>query len=205
VTFPWPHGDPRAVVKAILSDRRYHTAPRAAAPKSWWDLLWDAIHKWWDDLTAPLGHLLGNGAVTNVVGILVLALITGFLGYVAYRFVRPYLRSFGAVRDRANAATPVHEGDAAALRALALAAAAQGRYHDAAGLLWSSVLRALDETGRVRYDASRTPGEWRRAVRDPAFDAFARDAVVALFGDRGADEALVARMDRTYDAIVIPA
>jgi hypothetical protein len=54
----------------------------------------------------------------------------------------------------------------------------------------------------VRYDAARTPGEWRRAVRDPAFDALARDAVVALFGNRAADAALVARMRDAYDRVV---
>ena len=71
--------------------------------------------------------------------------------------------------------------------------------------MWASALRALDERGRVRYDAARTPGEWRRAVRDPAFDALARDAVVALFGNRGADAALVARMRESYDRVVVPA
>ncbi|HEY6236828.1 MAG TPA: hypothetical protein VIW69_17135, partial [Candidatus Elarobacter sp.] len=64
---------------------------------------------------------------------------------------------------------------------------------------------ALDERGRVRYDAARTPGEWRRMVRDPAFDALARDAVVALFGNRGADAALVTRMRESYDRVVAPA
>jgi hypothetical protein len=54
----------------------------------------------------------------------------------------------------------------------------------------------------VRFDAARTPGEWRRAVRDPAFDALARDAVVALFGDRGADASLVTRMRESYDRVV---
>ena len=52
---------------------------------------------------------------------------------------------------------------------------------------------------------ARTPGEWRRAVRDPAFDALARDAVVALFGNRGVDAALVTRMRASYDRVVAPA
>jgi hypothetical protein len=42
-------------------------------------------------------------------------------------------------------------------------------------------------------------------VRDPGFDALARDAVVALFGERGADAALVARMREAYDRVVAPA
>ncbi|HTD36799.1 MAG TPA: DUF4129 domain-containing protein, partial [Candidatus Limnocylindrales bacterium] len=71
--------------------------------------------------------------------------------------------------------------------------------------LWASAQRALDERGRVRFDPARTPGEWRRAVRDPSFDALARDAVIALFGDRGADAALVTRMREAYDRVVAPA
>jgi len=203
VNVNWPHGDPRAVAKAILSDRRYHALPRPA-PKTLWDLVWDAVRKWWNDLTAPLGHVLGNDVVTQIVGLAVLTVAVAFLAYVAYRFARPYLRT-RRERARAAASALAQDGDAATLRARALAAANEGRYHDAAALLWASALRALDEIGRVRYDAARTPGEWRREVRDPAFDAFARDAVIALFGDRSVDEALVARMRRAYDTIVTPA
>jgi hypothetical protein len=106
---------------------------------------------------------------------------------------------------RAEAAALHEECDAAGLRARALTAAAEGRYHDAAVLLWSSALHALDERGTVRYDPSRSPAEWRRAVRDPAFDAFARDAVVALFAPRAVDGALVDRMRTAYERIVSPA
>ncbi len=204
MTVNWPHGDPRALAKAILADRRYHAAPQTAAPKTPWDLLWEALRKWWHDLTAPLGHVLGNDLVTQFVGLTVLAVALAFLAFVAYRFARPYLWTRRA-RARAAATALAQDGDAAALRARALAAASEGRYHDAAALLWASALRALDEVGRVRYDAARTPGEWRREVRDPAFDAFARDAVIALFGEGAVDEALVTRMRRAYDAIVTPA
>jgi hypothetical protein len=203
VNATWPHGDPRGVAKLILADRRYHAASQPA-PKTLWDLLWNAVRKWWNDLFAPLGHVFGNELVTEFVGLAVLTVALAFLAFVAYRFARPYLRERRA-STRAAATALAHDGDAAALRGRALAAANEGRYHDAAALLWASALRALDEAGRVRYDAARTPGEWRREVRDPAFDAFARDAVVALFGDRSADEALFARMRRTYDAIVTSA
>jgi hypothetical protein len=204
VTVNWPHGDPRTLAKTILADRRYHAAPQTAAPKTVWDLIWEALRKWWHDLTAPLGGVLGNDLVTEFVGVMVLAVALAFFAFVAYRFARPYLGTRRA-RARAAATALAQDGDAAALRARALAAANEGRYHDAAALLWASALRALDEVGRVRYDPARTPGEWRREVRDPMFDAFARDAVVALFGDRSVDEALVARMRRAYDAIVMTA
>ena len=200
MTSAWPHGDPRAVAKAILAVRRYHAADHPA-PKSLWDLLWEAVGAWWDRLMAPVGHVLGNGLLTQIVGTLVLIAVLIFLAFVAVYFVRPYA-SARRVRFVAASVVLASGGSAATLRALALAAAAEGRYHDAAALLWASALRALDELGRVRYDAARTPGEWRRTVRDPAFDALTRDAVVALFGDHGADAALVARMESAYDAVV---
>lgn len=200
--FPWPHGDPRAVARAVLSDRRFHVVPETAH-KSWWDYLVDAVSPWLRRLFDPLGRAIGNEAATRAIGIGVLVIVLAFLAYVVVRFAR-------AVRVRraeraAGAFSPLEsEADARTLLARALAAAAAGRHHEAAALLWSSALRALDEAGRVRFDAARTPGEWRRAVRDPAFDALAQDAVVALFGDRGADAALVTRMREAYERVVVP-
>jgi len=197
----WPHGDPRSVARSVLADRRFRMAPDAPAGKSWWDYALDALRPWWHRLFDPLSHAIGNDTVTRGIGIGVLVLVLAFLVYVVVRFAAR-LR----VRRTERAGVPVAalgaEADARTLLARALAAAADGRHHEAAALFWSSALRALDEAGRVRFDAARTPGEWRRAVRDPAFDALARDAVVALFGDRGADASLVARMRDAYEQVV---
>lgn len=200
----WPNGDPREVAHRILLDRRYHLGPQGPAPKSWLEQLFDLIDAFWRRLTEPLNHLAGNDVVSRIVGFVVLLAVLAGLIYVAVRFGRNV--RFGRARPDAVHADALFDGaDARTLLGRALAAAAEGRHHDAAALLWASALRALDERGRVRYDAARTPGEWRRAVRDPNFDALARDAVVALFGDRGADAALVARMRATYDRVVTPA
>ena len=147
--------------------------------------------------------MTGNERVTTIIGFIVLALALLFLIVVTVRFVRFQLkRRVRAERRFGNAGALDQSGDARALFERALSAAAAGRHHEAAALLWASALRALDERGRVRFDAARTPGEWRRAVRDPAFDGLSRDAVVALFGDRDVDAALVARMRSAYDALV---
>lgn len=200
----WPHGDPRDVAHRILADGRFARAPRHAAEKSWLEYVSDALRAFWHRLFDPLRALTGNDKVTSVVGVVVLVVVLAALVIVVVRFARGV-----SWRRKQRAAGTVSlsdaDGDARALLARALAAAAAGRHHDAAALLWASALRALDERGRVRYDAARTPGEWRRAVRDPSFDALARDAVVALFGDRGADAALVARMREAYDRVVAPA
>ena len=133
-----------------------------------------------------------------------LVVVLAFLLFVVVRFARRTRLQRPA--RQANAAVALaSDADARTLLARARAAAAAGRNHEAAALLWASALRALDERGRVRFDPARTPGEWRRLVGDPAFDALARDAVVAMFGERDPDAALVARMRETYDRIVAPA
>jgi hypothetical protein len=197
----WPHGDPRAVAHAVLADPRFRSALDAPPGKSWWDYVSDALRWWWNRLFDPLSHAIGNDLVTRGIGIGVLVLVLAFLVFVAVRFAKR-LRLRRPARESVAVAALEAESDARTLLARALAAAAAGRHHEAAALLWSSALRALDERGRVRFDAARTPGEWRRAVRDPAFDALARDAVVALFGDRGADASLVTRMRESYDRVV---
>ena len=203
MTAPWPHGDPRDVAQRVLTDRRFQLAPQQPGDKSWLDLLGDALSELWRRLTAPLQHLLGNQTLVTIVGIAVLVALVVVVAIVVVRFARARRGLTPArARARTDAFALDDDADARTLFARALAAAAEGRHHDAAALLWASALRALDERGRVRYDAARTPGEWRRVVRDPAFDALARDAVVALFGNRGADAELVTRMRESYDRVV---
>jgi hypothetical protein len=198
----WPLGDPRDVARVILAGPRYRGAAQSAAGRTWWDLVREFLGRLWDRLVAPLHGIFGNDAATSTIGIVVLAAVLIALAVVVVRFARRvrFRRTSAALAE----ATALHEeGDATTLRARALAAAAEGRYHDAAVLLWGSALHALDERGRIRYDPSRSPAEWRRAVRDPAFDAFARDAVVALFARHAVDAALVERMRAAYERIVV--
>jgi Na+-transporting methylmalonyl-CoA/oxaloacetate decarboxylase gamma subunit len=202
VNAPWPHGDPRDVVHRVLADARFARAAQRPGEKSWFDYVVDALRELWHRLLAPLRGLTGNSTLTTVIGIAVLVAVLALLALVVVRFARGVAWR-RAPRARLPSAVPDADADARTLFERALAAAAAGRHHDAAALLWASALRALDERGRVRFDPARTPGEWRRAVRDPSFDALARDAVVALFGDRGADAALVARMREAYDRVAV--
>jgi hypothetical protein len=200
---PWLHGDPRAVAQSVLADPRFRDA--AGAPvKPWWSYLLDALAPWWHRLIDPLRRAVGDAAATRAVGIAVLVVVLAFLLFVVVRFARR-TRLQRPAREAIDAVALETGADARTLLARARKAAAAGRNHEAAALLWASALRALDERGRVRYDPARTPGEWRRLVGDAAFDALARDAVVAMFGDRAPDEALVARMRESYDRIVAPA
>jgi hypothetical protein len=199
---PWPHGDPRDVIRHVLADPRFARAPKRAAEKTWFEMLTDALGDLWHRITEPLRHLTGNSALTTAIGIAVLVVVAAGLTVVIALFVTRIARR--RARSAAVATATEFGAGARKLLGLALEAAAAGRYHEAAALLWASALRALDEGGRVHYDPSRTPGEWRRIVRDPSFDALARDAVVALFADRDADAALFARMRESYDRVVAP-
>lgn len=198
----WPHGDPDAVARRLLAEPRFRDALTPPGAKSWWEYVLEAIGRWWHQLTGGLGKVFGNGAVATIVGALILIAVILALTWVIWRIVR---RPAGRARRFASAAEIERLGrqaDAAGLRDAAQRAYEAGRYRDAAALFWSAALRCLDERGSVRYDPARTPGEWRRAVRNAAFDAFARDAVVALFSPSGVDAALAARMRDGFDAAV---
>ncbi len=197
----WPQGDPRDVVRGVLADPRFRAAAQRPGEKTWLDYAAEALRRFWDWVMQPLRHVAGGRTIANAIGIVVLIAIAILVVFAIVRFVR---RRGSARRPRRSAqiATLAAERDSRALLDAARAAAAAGRYREAAVLLWSSALRALDERGRVRYDAARSPGEWRRAVQDPDFDRLARDAVLALFAERDVDAALVARMRAAYDGML---
>ncbi len=197
---PWPHGDPRAVIHTILSDPRYtgSTAPAAAGPS-----LLERIFAWIGDALKPLlkaiGMALGtHNALNSVLGIAVLVAAAAGLAYLAWRVFRLPGRRYGE-RRAAVIAFDARESSAD-LIALARAAARAERWHDAASALVRAALYALDERGRLRFDPSRTAGEARRILRDPAFDAFEREATTALFADGAATPERYGRLDAAYAA-----
>ncbi len=201
----WPHGDPRDVVRAVLADPRFRAAAQRPGEKTWLDDVLDALGRFWSWIVQPFRHLTGGGTVATVVGWIVVAAVVialcVLLLVVITRLADRVLQRRAA--GRAAGAAAIGAGrDARALLDEAAAAASAGRYREAAVLLWASALRALDERGRVRFDPSRSPGEWRREVRDAAFDTLARQAVVALFGDRAVDAEFVERMRAAYDRVL---
>ena len=203
MTATWPHGDPRDLARAILAEPRFRGALGDTGGPTWWD----RVVEWFEQLMRALfGPLVEkHGDLLTVIGVFVaVALLVGVVVAVVLLLGRFAPRLRGADRSSAPAAHALSaEQDAATLRTRARAAVTAGRFREAAALLWAAALRALDERGRGRCDAARTPSEWRRAVRDPAFDALARDAVVALFGERAPDAAVLARMDAAYDVLLV--
>lgn len=100
-----------------------------------------------------------------------------------------------------------HDAGSAELLAAARARASRGEFAQAIGLTFGAALRSLDERGIVGYDAARTPGEYRRAVRraqaplaEP-FDTLAREYVVAVYGNREPDELAWASTLAAYERV----
>lgn len=198
MTVVWPHGDPRDVVRAVLADPRFRGSTGGDAPAP--NLL-DRILSWIGEqfahLTRLIAHLVGgNDAANLVLGIAVLAGLAALGIYLAYRLARTIRLARHAAPNGALAL----EGapTSRALYVLAVAAAREERWHDAAAALFASALRALDERERLPFDPARTAGEARRLVREPAFDDLARDGTFALFGRGGADAGRFARMHDAY-------
>jgi hypothetical protein len=205
VTPLWPHGDPREAARRILEERKFRELADRATPPSWWDRFWQGVWDAFRHLFHGPTDLRGASGFVEFIGYLIIAAVAIGVIFVLVRF-GPGLFSGRARRARAARESFALEavGTAAELRARAAAAEASGNHREAATLLWGSLLYALDERGRARYDSARTPGEWRRIVRDRTFDGVARDATVALFADDPVDAELVARMNERYDRLVAP-
>lgn len=199
----WPHGDPVDVARAIVADPRFtgSTSGERPAPS-----LIESVLQWLGDRLAALigeiGHVVGaNQRAGTAIGTAVIALTAVALVFAAVHVARGVRkgrrnRPLSARAGVARAADPI--ATSAEWLARARAAADAEHWRDAAAALFVAAMRALDERGRLPYDAARTAGEARRAIADPAFDVLAREGSVALFDDRGATRERYARMSDAY-------
>ncbi len=197
--------DPDSLARAIATDSRYRTHLDAQPGTPWWHPIVQWVRDRLHDLFHGIGHVAsGLGLPAQLLGIVLLGAGAVGLLYLLVRIVAWYTMrtTIRSANGAGTALDPIRT--AVELRGDARAAAARGAYRDAARLLFLAALRSLDEVGRVQYDAALTPGEYRRAVRDPRFDVLARDATIALFGTREPDAALVERMELAYDGLFAP-
>jgi hypothetical protein len=198
VSAGWPAGDPRDVARAIVHEPRFRgdTAPAAAGPT-----LLERLLTWigdrLSDVLRGIDHVLGPAnALSRVLEVvLVLAAIAGGIALLV-RFARLRGREPRPVAPTATAlATAL---TSAQLLELARRYVRDERWHDAASALVRAALRALDESGRLRFDAARTAGEARQLLGDPRFDAFELEATAALFAAGAATAERVARLRAAY-------
>ncbi len=209
MTVAWPDGDPRDVVRTILAGGRFRLAPASAATahRSWWDIAWDWMVAQLKALLGGIGRVLGShNSFETVIGFVLIGAALLLLGAGTYRLVGSWARARDPQRsDGVGAVADVAARSSDDLRAAALAAARVRRFREAAALLFAAAVRALDERGRIAYDPARTPGEYRRLVRDPAFDALAGDTVVALFAADEPPRELFERMCGNYEQFLAAA
>jgi hypothetical protein len=186
-----PRADARSVAAQVLADPAYHKPATAPAPPPK-QTIWEKILVWIGRQLARLfGGLVeaaqGAPLIGTIFAIVLIALAALGVGYVAYRVADGFVvRRLRIVSE--GEALPV-DASAADLYASACAAAKDGRYAHAIGLLFRSSLMLLDGAGRVPYDATRTAGEYRRLVQRRArgiatpFEALARAFTLAAFAE----------------------
>jgi len=208
----YPHGDPDAVVHAVLADPAYGAAAPTTAVKPQ-PSLWEAAWQWFaNHVLGPLFHpiaraLAASRGAGTIVGVVLVVLALGLLAFVGFRlavaFARPVVDAGarGAVRGAHEPALSVQDW-----LALAREAAARGAYAEAIAALFRAALGELDERAIVTFDAARTPGEYRRAVRRARaaaagpFDELAERFVRAAFADATPQRAEFDAAERAFAA-----
>lgn len=164
--------DPDAVVRDVLAGAAYRHASSetARAPDpTLWQMIWNGIEHALRSFFAPLAHAFASASQKGVGRLLALAIVVAALGLVAFVIYRLALvlmrtpRGGGGVAGRS--AILGSERDAGSWRTLARDYAQNGDFARAIAALFSAALAILDERAVVAFDAARTPGEYRRAVR----------------------------------------
>ncbi len=156
----------------------------------------------WEALKASVAALLGRIQVLeNTAPVLFWVMVAGLVLCALAIIGHFALAARGAWRGRERQSRAQGEmGGAAAPRGVAeweeeaRRAAAEGRLRDAALALYQALLLRLDAQGAVRYDASKTPGDYRletQAKPEPArvLNDFLRGFEPVAFGNRPLDAA----------------
>ena len=203
---PLPSGDPAVRARAILADPIFvHDLPPKPQVPSLWDRFWSWVGHWpiWAWLREPFRHIAAGRVDSNAVGYAGLAIAALLLIAIIARLV---LR-LPALFARANGPADVSLGATRNPFADAEAAAQRGEFTAAIAATFSAALYELDRDEIVPFDASRTPGEYRRAVRRAApsleapFAHIASAFVLAVYGDRRADAATWNDVRDAYTAL----
>ncbi|MGH7728152.1 MAG: DUF4129 domain-containing protein [Vulcanimicrobiaceae bacterium] len=207
----WPGGDPERVVRAILAEPIFRLTPLVRPKPPWWKPLWDWIARHvleplFPSLARALGASRGPGSILALVlAVLALALFA----YALARIVRALVGSAGRERRRGLGARALSAVRTSVdWQAAARDAAACGRWREAIAFVFRAALAALDERDLVAYDAARSPGEYRRRVRErdralaPAFDALAERFVRARFGPEPSERSDYEGALGAFDAFV---
>lgn len=169
-------------------------APREPSRLAVWVAdLWSALKKFVAGLFPDIRMTPEAGRALFWILIAVLVVVAVLIAVHLAGTVLGLWRARDLSRGGAGAPVAGHERPRAeAWERAARAAAAEGRWRDAAHALYAALLLRLEEAGAVHYDASKTPGEYRREARgrtelSRALDAFLRLFEPIAFGGRAID------------------
>jgi hypothetical protein len=165
----------RDTVASVFADEAYRRGLRETLWMRLFDWIGNFLARFWPGGDAPMAaRWLALGAIA----LLVLAVV-GRAAYLAW------VRRERAPRRHTGAAAETLAGDA---WTAAQAAAQQGRYVDAAHLLYAALLDRLAFGGRVHLHPAKTAGDYQRELRRgtpamaPRFRHFSRAYERVAFG-----------------------
>ncbi len=210
MTERWPHGDPDAVIRSILSDPAY--AVRAAHGAAREPSLWERFLQWAQDAVRPLverlsGLLGGSSAAGSFLGYVLIGAAFAGLVFLLVRILRAYYERAPERSPRPRALLLEEERTYDEWRAFAAECAQRGDYARAIRALFDAALAGLHECGLVPFDPARTPGEYRRLVRGaraavaPAFDSLAERFVYASYAPVAPERADFEAAARAFSAL----
>ncbi len=191
-----------SALRVVLARPEFATPTRSPLSR-WIGSAWERLGDWIGRLIAWLfPHLDAAGMLGPTAWRIVLVLLGGvgvlLLWYLGRRGLALWRRR-ARRRRGGEALEPGAPASSAEWEARSAAAERAGRWREAAIALYFAVVHRLSRAGAIAYDASKTPGDYRReARRVPSLarsvDAFVRAYEPLAFGRRTADASAFGRL-----------
>ncbi len=202
-----PGSNPTQTAEKVLAARAYQIGGAGPAPAPHETLL----EKLLTFIAKLLGRILSGifkaTSSTPILGqifaVIFVLLLVAALSYLVFRLFDAFSR--GRPSAQQDDGSPLPQAiDPEELYQRGLSAANAGRYAEAVAMLFQASLANFDRQGTVAFDASRTPGEYRRAVRRKAgaasfhFDTIVHAFVMAAFAERPVSKQDWSEVDAAY-------
>jgi hypothetical protein len=207
----------RADLRQILSAPEFRVTPAGETPLQragrWLRERWDAFVKWWEGLFS-FGGQANPGASRFFMWIVLGVLIVGIAYVLAYAVRRGALaRGLKSGRSAGvnSSSEPIEEriDDPDGLLAAAKELAVAGQYRRAYRAVFLAILLRMDRLELIRFDRSRTNGEYLRALRSRPdvlnwMRPLTNDFDLRWYGGQPVDEPDYRRAMTVYERITAP-
>jgi hypothetical protein len=173
-----------AKLKEVLSRREFHSVQGP----SWWDEQWAKFKQWLADLWDRLfGNLHVNKSVGSAISWMLIGVAFVILVWLIARNLLAQSRAFGL---HLQAPVRTHQSSREWANA-AIAAANAGDFREAIHCAYWAAVYRLDEAGVWTLDATRTPREYLRLLKQdvpqrPAMREITRNFEVVWYGTKPA-------------------